>query len=797
VKKKRMTIGISIDDISMVGGLKALRSITALAKERGVDAYFFHFDLRTGAEFLPPAWSALGESVDGIVAYQAWRDESVYKSFRRFFPAVPIVNSTRIYPGCPGTPADSYGGMREIVRHLLERHEYRRIGYIRGPAGNWAALERYRAYVDELAAHGLKQDPDLVSPYVGWDGGDKAVRVFMDDRKLAPGKGFDALVGSNDSLALGAMAALRERGVRIPMDVAIAGFDDDIRASFSTPALTTSEYNMGLHSARSLLSMLAGETVPEKAFAPAALIVRRSCGCQYEAVAQAAVGASIPPSIPPQKTMALAEFLRGQRGRVVSEMIESVRNHPAGKQALAEWMEQLFDDMSAAFSAGDKRAGSDFLTTLELQLDKDEVFGSETASWQGPISILRRNFLPYLSGLELSRAELVWQEARALINEISLRERASIEHKANNRISELRAIESELLTTHNVSDLMDKLSLTLPRLGIPACYFVLYGVDGKSRLMMSYGGAAKPAADHAAFPAGLLLPEGSLPDRQMSLIIEPLAFRERQLGFIAFELGPLEGAIYDSLRVTISSALEGALLLEQVQAHSDQLGNIVSQTLSTSEEMQAAISETARQAQLVSRSAKESMDVSKAGRDAVSDSVEGMKRVQQEVQDIAKRIQALETRTRQIGEIMGALEDIGAQSDILAINANIQAARAGNTGLGFAVVAREMRQLTEKSREANQKIGLILGDIQKAAEEAAAATKKGSAEASLGMDLAGRAGQTISNLSASIEEAAHVALQISASTDQQTRAMEQLVREVQAIKDASSKTSGSFKDAGL
>jgi DNA-binding LacI/PurR family transcriptional regulator len=793
VKKKRTTIGISIDDISMVGGLKALRSISALAKERGIDAYFFHFDLRTGVEFLPPAWSALGESVDGIVAYQAWRDEAVFKSFRGFFPAVPIVNSTRIYPGCPGTPADSYGGMREIVRHLLECHEYRRIGYIRGPAGNWAVEERYRAYVDELAAHGLKVDPDLVSPYVGWDGGDKAVRVFMDDRKLAPGKGFGALVGSNDSLALGAMAALRERSVHIPMDVAIAGFDDDIRASFSAPALTTVEVNMGMHSAKSLLSMLSGDSVPEKAFAPATLIVRRSCGCQYEAVAQAAVGASIQP----RKAMSLAEFLRGQRARVIAEMIESVQNHPAGKQTMAEWMGQLFDGMAFAFDAGDKRAGSDFLTALELQLNKDEVFGSETASWQGPISILRRNFLPYLSGLELSRAELLWQEARALINEISLRERASLEHKANNRISELRAIESELLTTHNVSDLMDKLSLTLPRLGIPACYFVLYGVDGKSRLMMSYGGAAKPAADYAAFPAGLLLPEGSLPDRQMSLIIEPLAFRERQLGFIAFELGPLEGAIYDSLRVTISSALEGALLLEQVQAHSDQLGNIVSQTLSTSEEMQTAISETARQALLVSRSAKESMDVSKAGRDAVSDSVEGMKRVQQEVQDIAKRIQALETRTKQIGEIMGALEDIGAQSDILAINANIQAARAGNTGLGFAVVAREMRQLTEKSREANQKIGLILGDIQKAAEAAAAATKKGSAEASLGMDLAGRAGQTISNLSASIEEAAHVALQISASTDEQTRAMGQLVKEVQAIKDASSKTSGSFRDAGL
>jgi methyl-accepting chemotaxis protein len=213
--------------------------------------------------------------------------------------------------------------------------------------------------------------------------------------------------------------------------------------------------------------------------------------------------------------------------------------------------------------------------------------------------------------------------------------------------------------------------------------------------------------------------------------------------------------------------------------------------------MQRTISETSSQAQLVSKAAQVSVDVSKTGQGAVAATVAGMEAVLGRVERIAQSIAALSRRTKQIEEIIAAVEDIVGQSEVLAINATIQAARAGDKGLGFAVVAREMRKLAEQSQLATGNIGGILDEIRDAAGAAVAASEEGREKAREGMGLAGRAGDAIKELSATIEESARVALQIASSTDQQAEAMINLVKAVQSIKDASSQTSTSLKEAGL
>ena len=294
-----------------------------------------------------------------------------------------------------------------------------------------------------------------------------------------------------------------------------------------------------------------------------------------------------------------------------------------------------------------------------------------------------------------------------------------------------------------------------------------------------------------------LLPDGTLPETRFSYIVEPLNFQERQLGFVLFGMGPQEGAIYDGLRGTLSSALQGALLLEQIQEHAGQLDAVVERTLMTSEEIQKAITETTSQAQIVSRSAQVSMDVSRNGQEAITNTIAGMETIRNQVENIAKSILALSERTKQIEEIVTAVEEVVSLSDVLAINASIQAARAGDRGLGFAVVAREMRKLAEQSRNATSNISTILNEIKNAASNAVRVTEEGSKGAVKGISLAGRAGETIHDLSSTIEESARVALQISASTQQQANAIDQLVKAVQSIKEANSQTSTTFKAAGL
>jgi methyl-accepting chemotaxis protein len=299
------------------------------------------------------------------------------------------------------------------------------------------------------------------------------------------------------------------------------------------------------------------------------------------------------------------------------------------------------------------------------------------------------------------------------------------------------------------------------------------------------------------FKTSDFLPEGMRDPGRHSFLIEPLYFQDRQLGYVAFEMGPVDGVLYDSLRGAISSALQGSLLLEQVQEHSRQLDDVVIQTLSTSEEMQVSLAEAARQAEKVSRSAQASMDVSKGGQEAIADMISGMKSIQGQVGDIARSIGSLSERTNQIVTIVKAVEDIASQSEVLAINASIQAARAGDAGRGFAVVAREMRTLAEQSTSATANINGIISEIKKAAEVAVAVTDQGMQGAQAGMRLASQAGTTISDLSATIGESANMAIQISDSSSQQVKAMNELLKAVQAIKEASSNASTSFKAAGL
>jgi DNA-binding LacI/PurR family transcriptional regulator len=810
IKNRRLTIGLAIDDIVLVGGQKTLRGAVDVARERGVNLICFHLNLYNETVQMPASWDSMGEITDGLIVYQAWRNEETFAAFRDHFPSLPMINALRNYEGCPSVILDSHGGMMELVRHLIEVHDYHRIAFISGPEKNFSAQERYRGYVDALSEHNLPLDPDLVTPNLGWDHGREAISMLIDDRRLPPGTGFEAIAATNDTLALNILDELRTRGIQVPSDIAVVGFDDDSRAFFSTPPLTTAGYDIGRHTTETLLALLAGEQVPKRAFVPVKVVIRRSCGCQYSTVTQAAVGASGRAV----KRASLEEIVAAERVKLLADMSQVIGDDAVDSDVVSAWMERVLDGFFADLAKKEKEEPSAFLPALEKVLNNVKEAGHEQDMWHGVLSILRRRILPHLNHDVLSRAESLWQQARVLIGETARREQTRRASQAEQRSRMLREIETALRTTLSVTVLMDILAQNLPRLGIPSFYVALYEEPQKpnspktsyerSRLALAYddvkpSGSGKVKLDPAGlqFHSSQLLPEGMLPNRQYCFVIEPLYFQERQLGFVVFELGPLDGEIYESLRGQISSALQGTLLLEQVQKHAVQLDTIVAHTLKTSEEMQRTISETSRQAQAVSKTAQVSIDVSKTGNDAVANTITGMGSIRRQVEDIAQSILVLSRHTRQIGEITRTMEDIAAQSNILSINASIQAARYGSKGLGFTVVAREMRQLAEQSREATTKITYILNEIQSAANTAVIVTEEGSKGVQQGMKLAGYAGEAIHNLSATIEEAARMALQISHSTDQQANAIDQLVKAVKSIKDASTQTSSSFKEVGL
>jgi methyl-accepting chemotaxis protein len=177
--------------------------------------------------------------------------------------------------------------------------------------------------------------------------------------------------------------------------------------------------------------------------------------------------------------------------------------------------------------------------------------------------------------------------------------------------------------------------------------------------------------------------------------------------------------------------------------------------------------------------------ISENGAKSTEETVEGIGRIRQQMESIGDTMVRLSDQSQAIGQIVASVEDLAAQSNLLAVNASIEAAKAGDQGKGFAVVALEVKSLAEQSQQATNQVRNILADIRKATGAAVMATEQGSKAVDAGVKQSGAAGASIQALSTSVVEAAQAATQIAASSQQQLVGVEQVASAMENIKQAS------------
>ncbi len=221
-------------------------------------------------------------------------------AFCRRFSPLPVVSVGRAFVGIPSVLVDNYQGMRDAVGHLIEHHGYRRIAFLRGPKGAQEEVLRFRAYRDTLTSHGLPLAAELVSGHTNWArrDGPIAIAEFLDARGLRPRIDFDAIVSVGDDMACGAVETLQARGILVPEDVAVIGFNDDEEGRAILPALTTVRQPvemMAQAAVAALMDLLANRPTAELVTLPLELMVRRSCGCLSPGVLQATARDVAPP----------------------------------------------------------------------------------------------------------------------------------------------------------------------------------------------------------------------------------------------------------------------------------------------------------------------------------------------------------------------------------------------------------------------------------------------------------------------------------------------------------------------
>lgn len=276
ITSRTNTLGVLLPDLYGEFFSEIIRGL-----ERGAQGAGYHLllsSLRNVREDVAGALSAMHGRVDGLIVMSPDTEiASLLAQRDELIPSV-FINSALISRNAALLTVDNFAGAFRMVEHLIcGGHD--RIALIRGADHNHDALERARGYCAALARHGLSRNTRWeVAGDFRERSGFEAALALLGERPLPT-----AIFASNDVMAIGAMCALRSRGVRVPEDVAVAGFDDIPLARYVDPALTTVQvpiYELGARAVQLLLhGVLHGDLQgrpPE--LITTQLVIRESCG---------------------------------------------------------------------------------------------------------------------------------------------------------------------------------------------------------------------------------------------------------------------------------------------------------------------------------------------------------------------------------------------------------------------------------------------------------------------------------------------------------------------------------------
>ena len=294
--------------------------------------------------------------------------------------------------------------------------------------------------------------------------------------------------------------------------------------------------------------------------------------------------------------------------------------------------------------------------------------------------------------------------------------------------------------------------------------------------------AAKPIADIAVFAQRIA--DGNL---------QKLEGKRKIVG--SAEVTQLAGAVYD-----IAEALRGQVisikeLIDDASLMSKEVSGATSQLATSASEQAAAVTETAAtveemekngqsastKAHQIVEMADKTTEASIRGRQAVDTTSNIIFKIKDDSKQISARSKVLLSSVEEIGNVIGSVNSIAEQSKILAVNASIEAAKAGEYGVGFVVVAQEVKDLAQQSKEATEQITRTLITIRKAIEGMVSLASSGERRTEEGVHMVSNAGAIVNDLSEAIKENSNVANVISTSVNQQTLGLSQIATAISQI----------------
>jgi DNA-binding LacI/PurR family transcriptional regulator len=481
----------------------------------------------------------------------------------RFRP-LRLCNLGVALPKFPSVTVDNDFGMRALCEHAVRVHGATRMAFVRGPMASAEADLRLAAYRAVLQEAGLPFDEQLVitGNFTSRSGQD-AVQKLCDlpGMKLAE---LDAIIASNDAMALGVLNGLEQRNITVPGQLAVFGFDDTEDARFTEPPLTTVRQpleKLGQTSLRSVLEWLQHGKPPANVELPTELVIRRSCGCS-----RPAEGAK--PSSAAERNLNFEAGLLMQRERIMDALTRSSRGSFGGGGA--DWPGRLLTALVADLAHPEPLA---LTSAFEGLLARLVARGTDLNVCDDVLSVLRAQTVPLLRSdrARSERAEHVFHLCRLATSQAMQRALMRERVQVGRRSRDVNAACNALSASFDLVELRTRALASLPALGIQSCLLVLYGTAPdqlSGRLLFGYDASGKIYGPGSSIDGNSLLPAELVQsaDRGISFAVMPLVVGSQNLGHVLMQLDLEAAYAYGPIAEAFSVGVHGSHLSGKTQS---------------------------------------------------------------------------------------------------------------------------------------------------------------------------------------------------------------------------------------
>ncbi len=253
-------------------------------------------------------------------------------------------------------------------------------------------------------------------------------------------------------------------------------------------------------------------------------------------------------------------------------------------------------------------------------------------------------------------------------------------------------------------------------------------------------------------------------------------------------IGEMLMRVNEAVAATAHASSEISSSTEEMAAGAQEQSAQTTEVASAVEEMTRTIYENTKNTSFAADTAKIAGDNALDGGKVVNKTIEGMNRIAEVVKKSADTVYTLGQNSDKIGEIVQVIDDIADQTNLLALNAAIEAARAGEQGRGFAVVADEVRKLAERTTKATKEIAVMIKTIQKDTSDAVNSIRQGTTEVEKGKEMANKAGDVLNKIVEGAKKVSDIVTQVAAASEEQASAAEQIGKNIESINNVTNES---------